>query len=163
MRKERRLPDLSSSGARETVGSTPAFTLLELILVMTLMALATGFVTLFFAGSLTRSRVATCAQEISGSMRYGRVLAAERQADEIFLVDLDSRSFGIEGRPSRALPPGMVVRVLDPLQGELAQGKYRIRLLPSGGVQGGSILVSRGSSRIVISPDPVVGVKMVKE
>jgi hypothetical protein len=107
--------------------------------------------------------VSATAREISGTIRYGRVLAAERGEDQTVLFDLDVKAYGIEGRPLKALPADISVKAADPVQGETSRGKWRVRLLASGGIEGDTIFLSKGGTSIAISPDPVVGVKVAKQ
>jgi prepilin-type N-terminal cleavage/methylation domain-containing protein len=136
-----------------------AFTLLEILVVMILMALVAGFVMVYFAGNMGKSHVAGTARDLSSAIRQGRALAVERGEEQILLLDLDTRTFGIEGKGVRTIPPDITLTIADPLQGETGRGKHAFHLLPSGGVQGGAVTLSKGQSVINVFPDPVVGVR----
>jgi hypothetical protein len=126
---------------------------------MVLMALVTGFVALYFAGSITRSKVSESRRDISATIRHARALAIERGEAQTVVFDLDSHTFGIGQKPRKSIPSDIVIAISDPVRGEITHGTYDIDLQPTGEVHGGSILLSKGTSKAVISPDPVMGVK----
>jgi prepilin-type N-terminal cleavage/methylation domain-containing protein len=138
------------------------FTLLEILVVIVLMAIIAGFGVIYFAGSAGGSRTTQTARDISVAVKQGRALAVETGEEQVLLVDIDSRSFGIEGKRTKTIPSDIAVTVSDPLQGDLLRGKYTIRILPSGGVQSATIHLSKGQSKTDIYLDPVVGAKVVK-
>jgi general secretion pathway protein H len=61
-----------------------------------------------------------------------------------FTVDLDGRQYGVEGRPSRALPEGLEVRVTV-ADVEFASRVARIRFFPGGNATGGTVEIIRAS------------------
>jgi hypothetical protein len=127
------------------------------------MSLSIGLGAVYFAGNQASSRVARAARDISGVIGHGRVLAAETGEVQSVVFDLESRAYGIEGRTPKSLPADIEMGVTDQLQGEVGRGTYSMRLLPSGGVQGGVIVLQKGQARVSIHPDPIVGVTMVKQ
>jgi type II secretion system protein H len=143
--------------------SCAAFTLIEVVVVLALMSLMTGFGAVYFAGNVGSARITKIAREMSGAVRYGRALAAETGTVQSVVFDLDSRSYGIEGRTARSLPADVAMRINDQPGGETNRGKHAIRLLPSGAVQGGVIVLQKGRSIVTIFPDPIIGVRVVKQ
>jgi general secretion pathway protein H len=139
-----------------------AFTLLELLIVMVLIAMISGFSTLYFAGNMTKSKVSATARDMASALRWGRLLATETGQSQRFLVELDARTFGIEGKAFRKVPPDIAVTVRDPLRGDIGHGTYEARLLPTGSVQGGVLTLTKGNTVVTIVPDPVVGVRVEK-
>jgi hypothetical protein len=127
------------------------------------MSLTVGLGAVYFAGNQTSSRVAKAAREVSGVIRHGRTLAAETGEVQSIVFDLESRAYGIEGRTPKSIPGDIAIRMTDQLQGEVSHGTYSMRLLPSGGVQGGMIVLQKGPTRFNIYPDPIVGVTVVKQ
>jgi general secretion pathway protein H len=138
------------------------FTLLELLVVLVLMSIITGFSAIYFAGKAGGPRAAQTARDITGVLRQGRALAAETGEEQTLLVDFDSRSFGIEGKRTKVIPADLTIKISDPFQGEISQGKYSIHLSPTGAVQGGTIHLTKGQSTTNIYLDPVVGARVGK-
>ncbi len=73
------------------------------------------------------------------------------------IIDLDSKTFGIEGKESKVIPPEEITaEVIDPLSGRSNKGKYSF-IFFVGGIEGGSILLSYNGKTISIEMNPVVG------
>ena len=132
-------------------------------MVLALMSLIMGLGAVYFAGNLTSSRLAKNVRGISGTVQYGRVLAAETGMVQSIIFDLDSRFYGIEGRTARSIPADITIRMTDQFEMETTHGKHTLYLLPSGAVQGGTIVLQKGQSMAKIHPDPIVGVTVVKQ
>jgi hypothetical protein len=127
------------------------------------MSLSISLGAVYFAGNRTSSRVAGTAREVSGVIRHGRALAAETGEAQSVVFDLKSRTYGIEGRTPKSVPADIGMLIVDQLQGELSRGTYSMHILPSGGIQGGMIILQKGQTRVNVYPDPIVGVTVVKQ
>jgi general secretion pathway protein H len=143
--------------------NSAGFTLLELILVMALMMVILGLSTVYFAGRLPSSRLGAVAREVSGMVRYAGSFAVASGEAQSVVIDLDSRYYGIEGKGLKAIPAGIGVMVTDPFYGDINHGKYFLRLRPTGGIEGGKIVLWMDNRRISLYPDPVVGIIAVKQ
>ena len=149
--------------SRFTLRDSGGFTLLELIIVLALMALIMGLSTVYFAGSLPSSRLTAVVRELSALVRYGESLAMSSGETQTVFIDLDSRSYGMERKGFKFLPPGIQVTVADPFYGQITRGRYLVRLLPAGGIEGGTVTLQQGRRKISLLMDPVVGVVTVKQ
>jgi general secretion pathway protein H len=138
------------------------FTLLEVIIVMVLITLVIGISTVFFANTLTSSTFNTTVQDISSSLRYARTLAQIHGERKTLTIDLDARTFTIEGKGTRKIPSHMNIKIVDPLHGEISEGKYQFIANAMGGVQGGTIVLWNEKKTVSIQPDPVVGSVVVQ-
>jgi len=138
------------------------FTLLELIVVVFLIILIAGLAGVFFANGLSSSRLSATARELSATIRYARSLAQIRGERQTVTLDLDARTYTMAARGTRAIPAGITVKVIDPLLGEVQRDKYEIVLNDSGGVEGGTVVLSDGKRSMSIQPDPIVGTVIVK-
>lgn len=139
------------------------FTLLELLIVLVLVALILGLSSLFVAGRLPSARANAAGREISGMLRHARSLARLNMETRRFVIDLDSRTYGIEGLAKKSFPPEARVRIVDPLAGEIVAGQYPIVFTPVGGAAGGTIILSWGKKVIRIELDPLVGAVVLKD
>ena len=131
------------------------FTLLELIIVLFLMTLILGMSTLFFANVLPSNR-------LNATIREARSLARINGVSQVVTIDFDSGQYGIEGRGSREIPSDISIKVIDPAAGEVRQGKYQFIFHPSGGIEGGTIVLWNTKKVIAIEPDPVAGSVVIK-
>jgi general secretion pathway protein H len=138
------------------------FTLLEIIIVLSLITLILGLSSVYFTGFLPASRLDAAARELAGTIRQARSLARLNSERRTVMIDLDNRTYGMEGRERKAFPPDAGVSVIDPTVGKIGHGLYPIVFNPSGGIQGGTILLSRGKKVIRIDLDPITGAMLLR-
>ena len=138
------------------------FTLLEIIIVLALITLILGLSSVFFAGSLPSAKANATGRELAGVIRHARSLARMSMESRNVVIDLDSRTYGIEGMAQKSFPPELLVKVIDPLSGEIAAGTFVILFSPAGGMSGGTIILSWGKKAIRIELDPIVGAVLLK-
>jgi len=139
------------------VDHSPGFTLIELTVVLFLMALMLGLATLFFGNTLPSARLNATGRELSATIRQARSLAQLTGVSQAVLVNLDTRSYGIEGRGARSIPPDIGIKVTDPLRGEVQGGTCRIVFEAAGGVEAGIIDLWNRKRIMRIVTDPVLG------
>ena len=139
------------------------FTLLEIIIVLSLVTLILGLSTVFFAGFLPSAKLDAAGRDLSGMIRHARSLARLNNESRTFVIDLDNKTYGIEGLATKPFPPEARVRVIDPVSGEIVGGKYPIVFTPTEGTSGGTIILSWGKKTIRIELDPIVGAVLLKE
>ena len=158
------LARLSRTGVRGYASrSSRGFTLLELIIVMTLACLVIGMGTLLFVNALPSARLGATGREISAAIRQMTMLAQNRGEDQILTINLDTRQYGPEGRPMKTLPASISVMVNDPIVGEIRYGKYPILFRASGGVEGGTVVLGYRKKVLYIQTDPVVGSVVIRQ
>ena len=138
------------------------FTLLELTIVLFLITLILGLSAVFFAGTLPTNRLNAAAREISATIRYARSLSMISGQHQTLAIDLGSKRYGIEGRGHKDIPSDIDIKVIDPLYGEMRNGSYRLEFQPSGGGQGGTIVLWNKKREIRIELDPVIGAAVIK-
>ena len=139
------------------------FTLLELIIVIAIIVLVLGVSTLFFASSLSSAKLNGISREISAMIKQARLTAQNKGENQTFIIDLDSKTYGIQGKEAKAIPPEISMRVIDPLSGEVYRGKYALIFHDTGGIEGGTILLTYRKKTMSIETDPVVGSIVVKQ
>lgn len=138
------------------------FTLLELIIVLALITLILGLSSVFVAGFLPSAKANAAGREISGMIRFARSLARLNMESRSVVIDLDNRTYGIEGLAKKSFPPEVHVRVIDPISGEIFGGKYSMVFTPAEGMSGGTIILSWGNKTIRIELDPIAGAVLLK-
>ena len=139
------------------------FTLLELIIVIVIIVLVLGMSSLFFASTVPSAKLSGLSREMSSILKLARISAQNKGEKQTVIIDLDSKTFGIEGREAKIIPPEIIIRVIDPLSGEVNGGKYSFIFYETGGIEGGSILLAYKRKTISIETDPVVGSIVVKQ
>lgn len=145
-----------------TRGREKGFTLLEVIIVITLVVLILSFTTLFFGNALPGARLNSAARELSAMMRYAKILAQNNGELQTVLINLDTGRYGIEGVQTRNIPEGINIRVTDPVTGELSRGNYAVLFHESGIAEGGTITLWNAKRTLNIEIDPIVGSVILK-
>ena len=138
------------------------FTLLEIMIVMSLVTLILGLTTVYFAGFLPSARLDAAGRELAGMIRHAASLSRMNLDRRTVVIDLDNRTYGIEGGAPKTFPPETAVRVVDPVAGEIREGKYFFVFSPAGGRAGGTILLSRGKKTIRIESDPITAAVLIR-
>jgi general secretion pathway protein H len=147
--------------SRPDVGKD-GFTLLELMVVMLLMTLVIGISTIFFANTLMSTTFNTTVRDVSTTIRQARSLAQIHGERKAVTIDLDSKTYWIDGKKVREIPSDIQVRIIDPVYGDIFEGKYQVVANAMGGIQGGSIVLWNDKKTATIQPDPIVGSVVVK-
>lgn len=138
------------------------FMLIELIIVLFLIVLIVGLSTVFFANSLPSSKFNATVREIAANIRYAKTSANIKGENQIFYIDFDSRQYGIDGVILKNIPPNINVKAVDPFLGDVYKGRYQVLFYASGGLEGGTIILSDNKRTATIYLDPVVGSIVVK-
>jgi len=143
-------------------GREKGFTLLEIIIVITLVVLILSFTTLFFGNALPGARLNAAARELAAMMRYAKILARNNGELQSVLINLDTGRYGIEGVQTRNIPEGINIRVTDPVTGEVSRGSYAVLFHESGISEGGNITLWNAKRTLNIELDPIVGSVILK-
>jgi len=136
------------------------FTLLEILIVLFIAMLMLGMGIVGFAGRLPAAKLDATAREMSALIRQARLLAKTELEKQAFVVDMDERRYGIEGKTLRQIPEEVHVRVDDSMSGPRDQGNHRMIFSPFGGVSGGTIEMTTGRRGISLKADPILGVQI---
>jgi prepilin-type N-terminal cleavage/methylation domain-containing protein len=143
------------------IGGGDGFTMLELIIVLFLITLILGLSSIFFANLLPSSRFNATVRDVSSTIRQAKSLAQIHGNRQIVIIDLDSKSYGIEGYNTKNFPPDTWIKILDPLAGEIQEGKYKF-IVHSIGIEGGTIVLWNNKKTVNIQMDPIIGSIVVK-
>jgi hypothetical protein len=124
---------------------------------MAIAALILGLGAMFFANTLPGAHLAATGRELTASVRQMKFLAQNRGEDLILTVDLDMKRYGIEGMRMKTVPSDVSIMAVDPIVGQVRNGKYLITFRSTGGVEGGMLVLAARKKVIYIEMDPVVG------
>lgn len=147
----------STLDTRHLRGRPAGFTLLELIIVMALVALMLGLSSVFVASTMPSARLSALARELSATAMLARTQADMRGEAQTLTINLDARQYSLEGRPTRAMPPNVTVKVTDPFSGDVEQGTYTLRFEPFGPAPAATILLRNPTRQMIVELDPIVG------
>jgi len=144
---------MSAPAAARARSAERGFTLLELIVVLAIMALAAAAL-VPITGTAGRSiAVDAAAREIAVALRTTRAAAIYSNREADFTIDAGARRYWSDGEPSpNALPDGMSAAFAP---GGRSLG--RIRFYPDGSATGGSILLRGADRTAMIEVDALTG------
>jgi general secretion pathway protein H len=130
------------------------FTLLEMLVVLGLLALALAVV----APSLGRARlgvmVRSTAYELAANLRATRAAARSTSAEHALTIDLAQRLYWAEGVVApRPLPRGVAVDVTVPESERITAAAGRIRFFPDGSASGARLVLHDSRSTASIAVD----------
>jgi len=143
-------------------GEQKGFILLELIIVLVLISVIIGLSAIFFANTLPTYKFNATVRNISTTLKQARSLARIHDERQTVTIDMESRKYTLEGHDPKDIPEGIAVKVIDPVSGEIQTGTYNFVLNPSGGIQGGTIVLWNAKRSASIQLDPVVGAVVIK-
>jgi type II secretion system protein H len=138
------------------------FTLLELIIVMILSLLILGLVTVAFANLLSSVKLQAASREFSATLRQARTLAKINGQPQGVMINLDSKEYGLEDRVLRKIPSPVDLVIIDPVEGEIRSGQYRIIFEPNWGNPGLTFRLSDKRKVLSICLDPLSGATVIQ-
>ncbi len=115
------------------------FTLLELLLVLTLMAILMGVAVVRVQSKSSSAQITSWARQIAATLRSARSQAVSANREERFILDVENRAFRI-GNQKKARLPSDINLTLDTALSELSDTTTgAIRFFPDGSSTGGRI------------------------
>jgi general secretion pathway protein H len=124
---------------RRSAPPAAGFTLVELLVVLVIAALALSLVGTSISRNISGAEMRTAARKVAASLRYTRTQAILTKSEQVFVVDTEQRTFKAADRNTEELPEGMNVE-LNTARSELtSESAGGIRFYPDGGSTGGSV------------------------
>lgn len=118
------------------------FTLIELLVVFAIIALVAGLTPFAYQKMRDSAQYRDAVRTVLADLRFARQQAQMMHRDVLFSVDLEKKSFGVEGRQARDVPSSLTVRAT--VAGIETRGAVAsIRFLADGGATGGTIDILR--------------------
>ncbi|WFC43835.1 GspH/FimT family pseudopilin [Pseudoxanthomonas sp. SE1] len=122
------------------------FTLLETLLVMTLMAAATLLAAMMFTGGMEGMRLRSESKEIAAQLRYTRARAIATGQPQRFLVDPRAHRWEAAGDRHGDIDASLSVRFTGARQAQARAGEGAILFFPDGGSTGGRVTLVAGQA-----------------
>jgi general secretion pathway protein H len=143
--------------------ATGGFTLLEIIVVLVLVALASSLVYLGVARSMGSHQEKVFGRELVSLTKRARRMAVERGAPSSLLISSGQRRCWVRGETSSVeVPETMLIEGEDVEQVE--EGVYGITFYPDGSSSGGKLSFSVGGQVVyAFRADPVTGIISVSK
>ena len=132
------------------------YTLIEVTLVVFLIVLILGMATVFFANTLPAARLRATGREMAAMLKYAKYLAKANNEKQIFAIDIDSKTYALDGREIKKIPSDVVVTIFDTNLDAITKGRFTIVFDKLGGNDWHSIILNRDSRKIKIAMDPIM-------
>ncbi len=133
-------------------------TLLEILVVLSIMAVLAALVLPAFTGGVSTSELKGATREIAAGLRLARSEALATRKETRVILDLEHRSFQVERDPrTHALPKEIELKLFT-AQSDLVSDKVgAIRFFPDGGSNGGRVTLAAGERRFNVDVDWLTG------
>lgn len=135
----------ASRGIRLRPAAQRGFSLLELIAVIMLIAIAVTVASLSFSNSLGSARIQAVSRDLVAALRYTRGQAIVKGRQETLEVDLQEMSYTAPGKPTVKFPDKVTVKLLTAQSEQIHEKAGRIRFYPDGSSTGGHVSVISGA------------------
>ena len=129
------------------------FTLVELMAVILLLAIALTAVTFSFSKSLKSARITAASRDLVAALRYTRGQAIVKGQQEVLVLNLDDNSYTAPGKGAHKLPEDMHMLLTTAEQEVTGGNAGGIRFFADGSSTGGhiSVLQDRREWRINVA------------
>lgn len=122
------------------------FTLVEILAVVALIALAVTLVAVSVGDGLKGAKVRAASRDLVAALRYTRGQAIVKREQKTLSVDVEQRRYRAPGRPWVELPKDMDMKLFTARSELEEEGVGRIRFFPDGASTGGHIDLVRGEA-----------------
>jgi general secretion pathway protein H len=120
------------------------FTLIELMAVIVLLAIAMTAVTFSFSKSLQSARVRGASRDLVAALRYTRGQAIVKGKQEVLTLDLENNTYTAPGKNAAKLPKDMTLGLTTAETEQTGANSAGIRFFADGSSTGGHISVFQG-------------------
>jgi general secretion pathway protein H len=133
-------------------------TLLELLIVLSIMAIVAALVLPMFGGGVSTGELKSAARQVAAGLRVARSEALATRRETRVVLDLEHRTFRIDRDASvHALPERLELKLFT-AQSDLVNDKVgAIRFFADGGSNGGRVTLAAGARKYDIDIDWLTG------
>lgn len=131
------------------------FTLLEVMVVLTILALALALVVPALNRGLSPS-LSDVARDISIGIRQARTAALAAQQAAVFRVDLSRHAYVVHSGETRNIPEAIAIKA-QVASNEVSARMAAFRFFPDGSSTGGALLLTQGNETLAVEVDWLTG------
>ena len=133
-------------------------TLLELLIVLTLMAFIVAIALPMVGGGVSTAELKSAAREVAAGLRYARGQAIVQRGEALLVVDVDARTFTLPPDPRvHRLPEKLEIKLFTAQRDLVGEKVGAIRFFPDGGSNGGRITLAAGERKYDVDVDWLTG------
>ena len=157
-------PVLQASGPVGVSHRRGGFTLLELLVVISVLALALAIVPPMLTTVTATAELKSAARELASALRHARSRSIARSRDMALTLNVRSRRYQISGTGrDHSLPTDLDFKVYGAASESPNDDTGGIRFFPDGSSTGGRISVTRGRRTLVVEVDWLLGRVSINE
>jgi general secretion pathway protein H len=133
-------------------------TLLELLIVLSIMAIVAAMVVPMFGGGVSTGELKGAARQVAAGLRLARSEALATRRETRVVLDLERRTFRLERDPHEHALPRQIELKLFTAQSDLVSDTVgSIRFFPDGGSNGGRLTLAVGERKYDVDVDWLTG------
>jgi general secretion pathway protein H len=133
-------------------------TLLELLIVLSIMAIIAGLVIPMFGTGVSSTALKSSARQVAAGLRLARSEAVATRHDTRLVLDLEHRTFQVEPDARiHALPRELEMKLYTAQSDLVSDRVGAIRFFPDGGSNGGRITLASGERKYDVDIDWLTG------
>jgi general secretion pathway protein H len=149
---------LSRRAPRRPSSRGAGVTMIELLVVLSIMALIAAMVMPLVSGSVSTTELKSAAREVAAGLRYARNDAVATRQETRLVFDLEARTFRIDRDARVHTLPKKAELKLFTAQSDIADEKTgAIRFYPDGGASGGRLTIAAGERKYEVDVDWLTG------
>ncbi len=133
-------------------------TLLELMIVLTIMAFVAAIVLPMIGGGVSTAELKSAAREVAAGLRYARGQAIVQRGEAFLVIDVDARTFTLPPDTRvHKLPDKIDIKLFTAQRDLVGEKVGAIRFFPDGGSNGGRITLAAGERKFDVDVDWLTG------
>ena len=133
-------------------------TLLELLIVLSIMAIVAAMVVPMFGGGVSTGELKGAARQVAAGLRLARSEALATRQETRVVLDLERRTFQVERDAHEHALPQRIELKLFTAESDLVSDKVgAIRFFPDGGSNGGRVSLAVGERKYDVDVDWLTG------
>jgi general secretion pathway protein H len=139
-------------------GRARGVTLLELLIVLSLIGILVARVVPMLGGGVSTTELKSSARQMAAALRLARSEALATRREHSVLVDLERRVFRVDGDPREiALPRDVELKLFTAQSDLVSDQSGAIRFFPDGGSNGGRVTIAAGERKYEVDVDWLTG------
>lgn len=127
------------------------FSLIEMLAVLVLIAVAMTAMTVSLVNGLRSTKVMAASRDLAAAMRYTRGQAIIKREERALEVDVETKSYTAPDRPAVKLPDEMEMTLRTIRTEQTRESAGRIRFFPDGSSTGGFIRLTADSREWLVN------------
>lgn len=151
------LIEVSRAQHRLQGGCQRGFSLMEIMLVLTIIGLMFGLVAFSIGRGVSNAEIRNANREVAAGLRYTRSLAMRSHSEQVFSVNVGDKNWQAAGRHPAQIPKDMDITI-DTARSEMtAESISGIRFFADGSSTGGRIILSTSGRKWVVGVEWLTG------